>query len=458
MTDKEELFDNSLINTNKILKDKYRRNICRIEYYIENQPVYGTGFFCKIDYINNTKMPVLITCEHVLNDYNFENYEFLNVTYFSNEEIFSPIIYLKNKRIFRDNDSDIIIIEINDKDEGLDIYSFLEIDNSINMENPQLINKKVYLYHYPKGNEDEYYSQGYITNMYNEDEDNYFVTKLSTLPGTSGAPIINYENDRVIGIHKAKYKYDKNYGIGILIKNGIQKFINKEKINNNIPYKDLYSYLNTIDIIYLVPHNDDKIQLFGAKFVENNKNKCKIIYKNREGTLKQFHKLTSEDKKSSTLTIKLNGLNLVSNMEEMFRFCKYLQKLPNISRIDTSKVVDISRMFEECYNLKELPDLSRWNVENIISMRGMFYKTQNIKSIPGIDKWNPIKLKNCFEMFCGCTSLKNSEVGKIEKWANVGEKIKIEAFIGHEYGKSLNKIAHSFGLTCQFIGNIIHKK
>ena len=50
-------------------------------------------------------MPVLITCEHVLNDYDFENYEFLNVTYFSNEEIFSPIIYLKNKRIFRDTDS-----------------------------------------------------------------------------------------------------------------------------------------------------------------------------------------------------------------------------------------------------------------------------------------------------------------------------------------------------------------
>ena len=297
MAEHEDFFGYSLINTNKILKDKCRRNICRIEYNIGRKTFYGTGFFCKIDYINNTKMPVLITCEHVLNDYDFENYEFLNVTYFSNEEIFSPIIYLKNKRIFRDNDSDIIIIEINDKDEGLDIYSFLEIDNSINMENPQLINKKVYLYHYPKGNEDEYYSQGYITNMYNEDEDNYFVTKLSTLPGTSGAPIINYENDRVIGIHKAKYKYDKNYGIGILIKNGIQKFINKEKINNNIPYKDLYSYLNTIDIIYLVPHNDDKIQLFGEKFVENNKNKCKIIYKNSEKSLIQFHKLRVKIKK-----------------------------------------------------------------------------------------------------------------------------------------------------------------
>ena len=456
MTDEEDFFDYSLINTNKILKNEYRRNICRIEYYVDNKPVYGTGFFCKIDYIYNKKMPVLITCEHVLDDYFFQNYEYLSVSYSSNNEIFSPIISLKNKRIIRDEGSDLTIIEINDKDEGLDIYSFLEIDNSVDLENPQLINKKVYLYHYPKGVEDEYYSQGYITNMSNED--NYFITKLSTLPGTSGAPIINYENDRVIGIHKAKYKYDINYGIGIFIKKGIQEFINKEILNIHIPYDDLYNYLNIIDIIYIIPINDDKIQLFGAEFVEKNKNRCKIIYKNREEPLKQFHKLTNEDKKSSILTIKLKGLNLVTDMKNMFRFCKYLQKLPNISRIDTSRVIDISRMFEKCDNLIELPDLSRWNVENVISMRGMFYNSFNLKSIPGIDNWNPIKLKDCYEMFCGCKSLKNSEVGKIEKWTNVNEEIKNKAFVGHEYGKKLNKISHSFDLTCQFIGNLIHKK
>jgi len=220
MTDEEDFLDNSLVKTNKILKNKYMRNICRIEYYVENKSFYGTGFFCKIDYIYNKKMPVLITCEHVLDDYFFQNYEYLCVSYSSNNEIFSPIIYLRNKRIFRDKGYDMTIIEINDKDEDLDIHSFLEIDNSINSENPQLINKKVYLYHYSKGLEDEYYSQGNITDMSNED--NYFITKLSTLPGTSGAPIINYENDRVIGMYKDKYEYDINYGIGILIKKGIQ--------------------------------------------------------------------------------------------------------------------------------------------------------------------------------------------------------------------------------------------
>ena len=427
MTDEEDFFDYSLINTNKILKNEYRRNICRIEYYVDNKPVYGTGFFCKIDYIYNKKMPVLITCEHVLDDYFFQNYEYLCVSYSSNNEIFSPIISLKNKRIIRDEGSDMTIIEINDKDEGLDIYSFLEIDNSVDLENPQLINKKVYLYHYPKGVEDEYYSQGYITNMSNED--NYFITKLSTLPGTSGAPIINYENDRVIGIHKAKYKYDINYGIGIFIKKGIQEFINKEILNIHIQYDDLYNYLNIIDIIYIIPINP--LSTPDRAYI---------------------------DKKSSTLTIKLKGLNLVTDMKNMFRFCKYLQKLPNISRIDTSRVIDISRMFEKCDNLIELPDLSRWNVENVISMRGMFYNSLNLKSIPGIDNWNPIKLKDCYEMFCGCKSLKNSEVGKIEEWTNVDEEIKNKAFVGHEYGKKLNKISHSFDLTCQFIGNLIHKK
>ena len=90
-------------------------------------------------------------------------------------------------------------------------------------------------------------------------------------------------------------------------------------------------------------------------------------------------------------------------------------------------------MFDGCYNLRELPNLSRWNVENVVSMAGMFYNAKNIKSIPGIEKWNPIKLKTCSKMFFGCKSLKSSEVEKIEKWTNVEDKIKKEAYNGYIY-------------------------
>ena len=473
MEDKEELFNNSLINTNKILDDKCRGSICRIEYDDEeNEQICGTGFFCNIDFIDNIPMHVLITCEHVLNNDFFKKYTDLCVTYFKGKEKFTSIITLQNKRIFRDKDSDMVIIEINEKDEDLDKFSFLEIDNSINLNNPLLKDKKVYLYHFPNGDENVFYSQGYIINM--SATNNFFFTNFSTLPGSSGAPIIDYENYRVIGIHKSKakynYQYDNNPGLGILVKYGIQKFINQEKIKN-IPYHDLYSNLNTIDITYIIPKENkektkkgdkkqkkvDTIQLFGKEFVENNYDKYKIIYKDIEEPLKQYHKLTNEDKKGSYLKIRLTGINSVKDMKNMFRFCVYLIDLPDIWRINTSKVVDMSRMFEGCYCLIKLPDLSRWNVENVTNMRGMFYDCPNIKSIPGIENWNPIKLKECYEMFCGCASLKNSEVAKIENWKNVDKKIKMKATVGYEYGKKLNKIPHSIDLICQYIENLINK-
>ena len=39
---------------------------------------------------------------------------------------------------------------------------------------------------------------------------------------------------------------------------------------------------NEISIKYLIKKDDKKINIFGKKFVENNKDKCKYIYENKE--------------------------------------------------------------------------------------------------------------------------------------------------------------------------------
>ena len=41
-------------------------------------------------------------------------------------------------------------------------------------------------------------------------------------------------------------------------------------------------------MIYRKEDNKDKIRIFGEHFVKNNKNKCKIIYKNKVYPLKEF--------------------------------------------------------------------------------------------------------------------------------------------------------------------------
>ena len=131
------------------------------------------------------------------------------------------------------------------------------------------------------------------------DEDNYIIRYLyKTSPESSGCPIINLNNNKVIGINKRGEK-EKNCNLGILLKKPLEKF--KEEIlnhqsNNNI--KEINKEEDDeITIIYEINKNqkisDDILKrakeehgetvsekkIFGEKFVENNKNKCKIKIK-----------------------------------------------------------------------------------------------------------------------------------------------------------------------------------
>ena len=349
--------------------------------------------------------------------------------------------------IYKDKDLDITIIEIKEED-NLDIFSFLEIDNSINIEDLQTtINTKIYLLHYPLGSEEVYISKGYIKDLFKEsfklveDNINMFVTDYSSYKGSSGAPVLNYNNNLVIGIHNAGKLNKQNEARGLFIKRGINKFIEKMSKENNQVYKSPYSFIDTIDIIYHMPCSDN-IKIFGTEFVSRYKNICKIIHNGVESPIIEYYFLSYDDIQNDDFRIKLKGINLVNDMSYMFRKCKYLKELPNISRIDTSNKTNMKVMLEECKYLEKLPNLKRWNVENVTTMRGMFYNCINLQKIPGIDNWNPINLTDCYEMFFGCKSLSNSEVSKIEKWQNVAANIRNKAFKGYKFGTKTNKLIY----------------
>ena len=228
---------------------------------------------------------------------------------------------------------------------------------------------------------------------------------------------------------------------------------------SNLPlYKSPYSYIDTIDIIYEMP-NGYSIELFGEKFVSNNKTKCKIIHKGKTNSLNRYFLLSKDDFNDKNFTIKLTGINLITDMGYMFYKILGLKSLPNISKIDTSKITNMRSMFEGCLNLETLPNLERWNVENVTSMRGMFYYCEKLKSLPGIDKWNPINLTTCYVMILGWKDLPNSETSKIEKWKNVNEAIRKEAFIGYKYGIDTNLLLHyidDLQKTIEFLKNRVN--
>ena len=119
------------------------------------------------------------------------------------------------------------------KNDKLNFNDFLEIDENIYKKdlNGTYRQKSVYLIYFPYGKK-AIYSNGVIKRI---SEDKFNIEHLcSTKPGASGCPIINLNNNRVMGIHKGADI--KNWNLGTFIKEPIEKFYEenkKEKKENN---------------------------------------------------------------------------------------------------------------------------------------------------------------------------------------------------------------------------------
>ena len=94
-----------------------------------------------------------------------------------------------------------------------------------------------------------------------------------------------------------------------------------------------------ITIIYKI-NGESNIKIFDDTFVNNNKNNCKIIYKNQEYELTELFKV--ENIKNNKLEIKLKNINNIDSMKAMFYECKSLLSLPDISKWNTKNIKDMS--------------------------------------------------------------------------------------------------------------------
>ena len=116
--------------------------------------------------------------------------------------------------------------------------SFLELDDYIFKDNPNdtYMKTSIYLIGYPNGGISKY-SMGIFKLI---EEDNFTIRHLCrTNPGSSGCPIINLNNNKVIGIHKGA-PVKNNWNLGTFIKEPLEEF-NKTKLlqsNNTNDVKD----------------------------------------------------------------------------------------------------------------------------------------------------------------------------------------------------------------------------
>ena len=422
--------------TRKIL-NQMETNICKIIAKGET----GTGFFCIINYDNHF-IPVMITNNHVINEKYLKKNKTLKITINDDKYIKtiqlddSRIIYTKSKEEY-----DITIIEI--KPEKDKIYNFMEIDEKIFLEESNALyneNHSIYIIQYPKGNEASV-SYGIIKSI-----DGYNIShKCSTESGSSGSPIINLLNHKIIGIHKESSSHF-NMNRGTYLKNPINEFIknyknnirkknyNIENINDN--YLISSKIKNEIELELKVDENDlnNKICFLGKNglnnldelsidlYINNNKSQYKKYFIPKKGGIykikiqfKRFlnscHLMFGECKNIININFQNFNTKDVTNMSFMFYECSNLASL-DLSSFDTGSVTNMNNMFDECSNLANL-DLSSFDTHSVTNMSNMFNKCSNLANLD-LSSFDTKHVTNMSFMFYECSNLANLNLSSFD--------------------------------------------
>ena len=226
--------------TQKII-EQMEKNICKIKIGEEQ----GTGFFCKIPFPDkNNMLPVFITNNKVLGEeLLYKKDAIISINIKTEKDI--KKINLNNRMKYTNNDYDITIIEIKEKD---NIKSYLNLDNKIiddiinnDNKNNEYKDKTMYIIQYPKG--ELSVSYGILDSIYEEQQYN-FNHKCSTEGGSSGSPILTL-NNKVIGVHKEGNNGNVNLNKGTFLNKPIKDFIQR-KYKDDIKIRDINTKINII--------------------------------------------------------------------------------------------------------------------------------------------------------------------------------------------------------------------
>ena len=101
----------------------------------------------------------------------------------------------------------------------------------------------------------------------------------------------------------------------------------------------------------LIGETISRYKLFGERFVQNNKNKCRIIINGKKeeicSYLSNYHEYLNKGK----LEIKLIDIKNISDFSYMFSGCLSLISLPDISNMNLNKITNLRGKFFYCSSL-----------------------------------------------------------------------------------------------------------
>ena len=212
------------IERTKTILNQMMNCICKIK--IKGR--FGTGFFCKIPFRKET-INVLMTNYQFLNKKDFKDIKKLNLSLNDDKKTLTIELGFERETYFN-KEFDLTLIELREED---NIKDYLELDDNLFQNNSELNykNKSIYILHYPNEDTAEV-SYGILNNI-----DKYNIKHKCRIDiGSSGSPILNLKNNKVIGIHNNN---SNDYNIGTLLKFPLNDYINKrEKMVININDKE----------------------------------------------------------------------------------------------------------------------------------------------------------------------------------------------------------------------------
>ena len=152
------------------------------------------------------------------------------------------------------------------------------------------------------------------------------------------------------------------------------------------------------------------INIFGKKFVKNNKKNCSLIINDQKVELcERYKKPAKED-----LIIILVKENPIEDASEMFKNCDFLTSVKIVNQWTMDKVKDMNSMFYECTALDHLKIFSDWNTSEVKDFSNMFYKCESLNDISDPLNFKTENAESFNNMFYGCEKLEKIE--GISEW------------------------------------------
>ena len=223
------------------------------------------------------------------------------------------------------------------------------------------------------------------------------------------------DKDEINNIETLKRMYD--------LYTNINKAKNESKV---VESKEESNKMNEMIINYSIKENgvNKRIKMFDSIFVDNNRDKLRLIIDGKEeDQLIEYYNNPSNKK---DIQVKIIEKKPVTNMSYMFNNCKYLMSLDS-TNWDTTKITNMESLFQLCSfdlleniminkfnNKNKNNNFSIWKTPNLTNMRAMFCKCINLKEMPEMSKWDTKNVKDMSLLFNGCISIEN--LSKFPTW------------------------------------------